>query len=331
MRDRSTFLGASEIAAILGLNPWRTPGEVLRSKLDPDSAKSEPSDLTDAGNVMEGWLIWKVAQLAGGIVAFNGSFDSAGYDDFIIDTTPMSMGFEAAIVTMGAGSPEQAKAATQETIFPDPERPHLGVSPDALIERDDEDLNIDAKAVFTLDSAAKWGAPGTCDVPVQYGIQLTYGTALLGLDGWVIPAFIGPERGVHIYEARGEVWQQLKPQGERLIAFAHEWWQRHVVRREPLPKDGSDPELTKLMLDAFPPHAEREPLREIAPDDPLVPFVNELISHDVAIKHYTKRKELAKQALLEHPELGRGVKVQGLGRVTLTSNGQLRCKYEPNE
>lgn len=53
--DRSLLIGASEIGAILGLNPHRTPFGVWAGKVDPQ--EREESDVLDRGNFLESGVI----------------------------------------------------------------------------------------------------------------------------------------------------------------------------------------------------------------------------------------------------------------------------------
>jgi predicted phage-related endonuclease len=53
--DRSLLIGASEVAAVLGLNPYRTAFGVWASKVDPQ--EREESDILDRGNFLESGVI----------------------------------------------------------------------------------------------------------------------------------------------------------------------------------------------------------------------------------------------------------------------------------
>lgn len=57
--DRSTGLGASELGAISGLNPWRTPLDVWLAKTEPP-VDAEPTPAQRLGLDLEGYLVHSV-------------------------------------------------------------------------------------------------------------------------------------------------------------------------------------------------------------------------------------------------------------------------------
>ena len=57
--DRSTYLGGSDVAAILGISPWRTPLDVYLDKIQPRKEETDPSRLKvlNRGKRMEPYVI----------------------------------------------------------------------------------------------------------------------------------------------------------------------------------------------------------------------------------------------------------------------------------
>jgi putative phage-type endonuclease len=63
-QNRKRYIGSSDIAAIIGLNPWRTAADVFLEKTDQlDDDKSNPS--IDAGNKFEAVILESISDIIG--------------------------------------------------------------------------------------------------------------------------------------------------------------------------------------------------------------------------------------------------------------------------
>lgn len=65
--DRSTYLGGSDVAAILGISPWRTPLDVYLDKIQPRKEETDPGRLKvlNRGKRMEPYVIDLLAEETG--------------------------------------------------------------------------------------------------------------------------------------------------------------------------------------------------------------------------------------------------------------------------
>ena len=65
--DRSTYLGGSDVAAILGISPWRTPLDVYIDKIQPRKEETDPGRLKvlNRGKRMEPYVIDLLAEETG--------------------------------------------------------------------------------------------------------------------------------------------------------------------------------------------------------------------------------------------------------------------------
>lgn len=65
--DRTTYLGGSDVAAILGISPWRTPLDVYLDKIQPRKEETDPGRLKvlNRGKRMEPYVIDLLAEETG--------------------------------------------------------------------------------------------------------------------------------------------------------------------------------------------------------------------------------------------------------------------------
>lgn len=159
--DRSTYLGSSDVAAIMGVSKYRTPLDVYMAKVEPID---EPVDLDRArilrrGHVLEPYIVqMMVEQLR-------------------------RDGHEVEVVGQGRR-------------LRHPEHDFLAAEIDCELLVDGELCNGEAKSAGWR-AAEEWGEAGTDEIPIHYGAQVhhaqivtgrrtTWVGALFGLDDCVM-------------------------------------------------------------------------------------------------------------------------------------------------
>lgn len=156
--DRSSFLGGSDAAAVMGLSPWSTPVELWMQKTGR-APREEPDAATRKRHARGHKL-----------------------EPFIRDMVV------ARLEEMGL----QVELLACNERYSDPEHPFLSceidfelrvtgtvVIGDAEVTFDGEHINADAKSVAGF-ARRKWGAVDTEDVPIEYAAQFMHGLMITG-------------------------------------------------------------------------------------------------------------------------------------------------------
>jgi predicted phage-related endonuclease len=195
LAKRRNYMTASDVPAILSVDPYRTPGDVLASKIH-ELAPSEPGPAARLGTLLEDGLI-----------------------DVVAETQHLTK------ITRNQWRVHKGGiiAATLDAVG---------------ITRTDEPAGIEAKSTGLLNPFAnteEWGEEGTDQVPSRVLIQAS--TQLLADDRLrmvYIPALIGA-KGYRCYavDAAQKETRDLMATIEEQV---HEWWEKHVVKRLPLPE-----------------------------------------------------------------------------------------------
>lgn len=132
--DRTTFIGSSDMAAILGLSPWMTPLELYLQKigdLPPSDADPEKAKLFRRGRRMEPVIVSMLEEERG----------------------------------------LQIVARNQRYV--DPEFRFLACEIDAEAMVDAERVNVECKSAHHF-TAWKYGAEGTDETPIEYSCQAMF-------------------------------------------------------------------------------------------------------------------------------------------------------------
>lgn len=195
-RDHATYLGGSDIAAILGLDPFRTPLSVWGEKVR--GIRVVPSEAMEAGNDAEPAIVRGYARQWG---------------ERLARVTDVSYPGPGTLLS--------------------PRDPWRGATPDATARRRGALIAVQAKLVG-LGMAHQWGDPedGPEGVPEHVQLQVTWESLHLH-EALGVPmpevahvvAMIGTDRP--IYEV--PVDQELVAD---LLDVARDWWRRHVERGE---------------------------------------------------------------------------------------------------
>ena len=220
LEARKRGLGGTDIAAILGASKWSSPWRVWAEKNGHEFEREEREAMS-LGRKLEVFVAQEWADRAERYIR------------------PMS---NAAIVH--------------------PDHEWARFSPDALVAADDYTpdglCGFEPGAIYegkiSAGYGSEWGPDGSpCvagNVPEAYRIQLAWNLAVSGLPRGVLVCLY---RGTSIRE----YWMDVDPElSDRLLSFAGEWWERHVVRGEMPEVDASADCSTALTLDAGEPEGE---------------------------------------------------------------------------
>lgn len=194
MEDRHLYLGASEVAAILGIAPasWNaTPLSVWRSKVMPELEPPRENMAMSAGSRLEPVILQWYA-------------DETGFEVF-----------------PGARSTGDDICA-----------PMLRAHHDAIAGPRDQDptyentRNVEVKNV-AASKAGEWGAPGTDQVPPYYRCQAAIQMAVGNLAVTDFPILIGGN-DFRIYTVERD-----KSYESAIVEASVAWWRRHVDGKIP--------------------------------------------------------------------------------------------------
>lgn len=151
--DRSKFLGGSDMAAVMGVSPWKTPVELWMEKTgqsvheDTDPAREKR---LARGKKLEPFII-----------------------DMVIDKL-RAEGHEVQLIRCNER-------------YVDPEHPFLACEIDMELLLDGEHINGDAKSVHGF-ARKKWGDEHTEDVPIEYAAQFMHGLGITGRSRCLVAA-----------------------------------------------------------------------------------------------------------------------------------------------
>lgn len=190
--ERRAGLGGSDIGAILGLSPYRTPVDVWAEKTGRSPGKKETLQMR-FGTYAEEFIAREYSAKTGHAVQ---RFKSMLHHP----VAPVLGNVDRLVI------PEGKKiAAHQRTI------------------RTDRGLECKTANAFAAFNADDWGDEGTDNVPPSYLIQCATYMALTGCAFWDLAVLFGNQE-VRIYNFK----RDADLEGE-IIARADEWWTRHVV------------------------------------------------------------------------------------------------------
>ena len=196
--DRLTGLGGSDLGAILGLNPYRTPFQVWSEKTG--RSESFTGNLqTRFGSYAEEFVAREYSDRTGRQVQ--------RYNSLLRHPNAPLLGHIDRLVV-----PEGAKRASHQREIR-------------------TDLGLEAKTAHALAISRNgdWGEPGTDAVPASYLIQCQAYMLLTGCAHWDLAVLFG-NSDFQIYHLHQD--QEL---GEYIVEEASRWWRDYVVADVPPP------------------------------------------------------------------------------------------------
>lgn len=207
--DRRTYIGGSDIAAVMGLSPWRTPLELYLEKIaDAPPTISEEKRRFFARRKRQEPVVAEMLHDTYGIEVTRLSMD--GNPNRYIDP---SHPFLAAEIDFEFGMSDAARAAF-------PERADWAAVPDGTL------LNGEIKTVHPF-MAKHWGEQGSEEVPVYYAAQTMFGLGVTRRPAALIAALFGIDNLVGFpVMSDGETIGGMRG---KAVAF----WNNHVLARVP--------------------------------------------------------------------------------------------------
>jgi putative phage-type endonuclease len=204
-RERLTGLGGSDMAAVLGLSPYKSAVDVWLEK----TGRAAPQDGTlqmRFGSYAEEFVAREYSDATGRAVQrFNPMLRHPDY--------PMVIGHIDRLVV-----PDGAKIAAHKREI-----------------RTDRLLECKTASAFAASNAAEWGLAGTDNVPTQYLVQIAVYAALTGCQYADLAVLFGNQE-LRVYNLRRDLELERE-----ILARAAEWWKRHIEGDiEPDPRDEAD-------------------------------------------------------------------------------------------
>jgi len=200
---RQRGISASDVAAICGLNPWRSPVGIWESKVLPiEDDDEETTEAMERGNELEDALLSWMGRRVEKVIGHN--------------TGPEASTFQS---------------KKHELVL---------ATPDGLVYADPFKRSIDAsEAVAEVKSPGPntihdWTNPIEMPdgVPEYYLPQVTWQMAATGLDAAYVGALVGGSLWTYQIDFNRELF-------DALLSRAESFWTDHVIKQEPPPVDGS--------------------------------------------------------------------------------------------
>lgn len=233
--ERSTGIGATDVAAILGVHRWKSPLEVWAEKTGRIERSIEPpSERAHWGQVLEPVVVREYTAAREGYMITNG------------------------LVVVQGTSPGAALLARSER------EPWMLCSPDAIVvpkmdavalldarmnlatgeDERGQSINMSSFPVLwgadakTADAMRgdEFGEEGTDEIPPEYVVQCDWSMAVCGVDRWDVPVLIGGNRFA-IYTVTRELARE-----QATIETVREWRDRYLIggeRPEPGPLESA--------------------------------------------------------------------------------------------
>lgn len=207
--DRSQFLGGSDVAAIFGVSPWRTPLQLWEEKITPQVRDETPERKKFFARRKRQEPV--IAEML--------------LDEYGIEVTRLSMdenpnryvdpehGFLAAEIDF-----EFLMSQSVRDAFPD--RPEFQAIPDGTL------LNGEIKTVHPF-KASEWGEQGSEDVPIHYAAQVMHGLGVTGRPAAIVAALFGLDTLLCFPVMRDE--ETIAAMRDKAVTF----WNKNVLQHVP--------------------------------------------------------------------------------------------------
>lgn len=154
--NRLGFIGGSDVAAILGVSPWKSPHELWLQKMgrvEKEAVTPEQQKRFDRGHRLEPVVLQMLID----------RLQDDGHDVQLLRTNER---------------------------YQDAEHPFMSCEIDFELMLDGEHINGDCKTVHPF-AAKKWGEEGTDEVPIEYAAQFMHGLGITGRQRCIVATLIG--------------------------------------------------------------------------------------------------------------------------------------------
>jgi predicted phage-related endonuclease len=222
-RDRTAWLAArrrgitgTDVAAILGLNPWRNALDVYLDKI----GEGEPTPVNEAmwwGTYLEDGMARRYAEL----------HDLAKGD--LLRGAAIARAFpKRRVLVFGSGPRAQV-------LVRHPVHPFLLATLDGLMPKLARGLELKTASDHAVDD---WGEQGTDQIPLHYLTQCAHYMGVAEVPVWDVGALIGAGARIGGNLALYQVFRNHALETE-ITDTAVRFWREHVLKRRPPAIDGS--------------------------------------------------------------------------------------------
>lgn len=191
--DRRQYIGSSDIAAIMGLSPWRTPLQVWESKLS--DAPTVPPTPEKAAVFARGHRWEPVVR------------------EMLMDALRERFGEDGTIL--------EKNRRYIDTVYP-----FMAAEIDVEVAIAGKDYNVELKTVHAF-KANEWGEEGSDEIPVHYAAQAMYGLMVTGRNHCIVAALFGADNLVTYQIDRDE--ETIAGMRQKAIDF----WNNNVLANNP--------------------------------------------------------------------------------------------------
>ena len=179
--DRSTFIGGSDVAAILGVSPWKSPFLLYQEKVGEyrEEITPEKQRVFDRGHRWEPVVVEMLA------------------DEL-------------------RGRGHHVEVVARNARYTDPEHPFLAAEIDLELRIDGVEVNGEIKTVHPF-AASAWGDEYSDQIPIYYAAQVQHGLMVRPRPRTVVAALIGvDDLRIHIVERDADLIAAIR---EREVEF----------------------------------------------------------------------------------------------------------------
>jgi predicted phage-related endonuclease len=222
-RERRGWLAArrrgitgTDIAAILGLNPWRNALDVYLDKL----GEGDPTPVNEA--------MWWGTYLEAGMARRYAELHHLRKGE-LLRGAAIARAFPARRVAV-FGSGPGAQVLVRHRVYP-----FLLATLDGVVPRLERGLELKTASDHAAD---EWGLQGTDQIPAHYLVQVACYLAVAEMPRWDVAALIGAGARISGNLALYTVWRNRSLENE-IVAAADRFWHEHVQKRMPPAIDGS--------------------------------------------------------------------------------------------
>jgi putative phage-type endonuclease len=209
--DRRKFLGGSDVAAVYGVSPWRTPLDLYLDKIKPRADESTLDAEKKKFFARRKRLEPVIAEMLS--------------DEYGIVVTRLSMDEDPNRYT----DPEYPFLAAEidfEFLMTPEVRAHFQNRPDFAAIPDGTLLNGEIKTVHPFKSS-EWGEEGSEEVPIHYAAQVMHGLSVTRRPAALVAALFGVDTLVCFPVMRDEV--TIAAIRKKCVSF----WQENIEKRIP--------------------------------------------------------------------------------------------------
>jgi len=255
---RRRGIGGTDISAILGLNPWRTPLDVYLDKTGRQTKAAIDEEAAYWGHALEDLVARRYAEVT------DRKVQRVNFTLRIPDT-PALANIDRAVI-----NPEIAK--------------RVRVLDDGHRLTTDRILECKTAHALARSRSDEWGEPGTDEVPEHYWLQVQWYLGITGATaGDLAVLFGGREHVIYTIEADRDLFNDM-------LEEADNWWRAHVEADVP-PEPSTADEARRLWKSHT---AGKEKIASVE----VVEALRELASIKAEIKALEERKKEAEGIVL---------------------------------